>query len=261
MARTRLLVPPLIAVAAGLALWLWPESPEEPRPEEAARSRRARITHTGRELPLGSSEADPGPDPEPEGPWGLSLRSPSLPEEASDSAIGEPGLLYVSVLGPGADRARIHVSCEDTPPQRGRSVRSFQLAAHELCRVYAYRKDGALQARSAFVDLELWPGESLSLELFLPEEQVGGLGIEFAEHDEGIEVVAVRPGSPAEAFGLEPGDVIVEVDGVTATDLDQDQFIETMTGPTGSEVMFVVTWEGDTGLVFEELLLERAQLL
>jgi membrane-associated protease RseP (regulator of RpoE activity) len=254
MARTRLLVPALILGVGALAFWLWPsdEVDLEERPElRSSRERGSRTTYTGRER-IGGGAHSPGTPPADRG---LPLRSPSLPEAPVEDTAGDdgPGTVRVTVTGPGSTWAVVQGSCEDGG--------TLELPSGELCRIFAFREDGQLQARTELVDLELWPDETVELELALPDEAIGGLGVAFSEHDEGIQVMSVHPGSPAETFGLEAGDIIVEVDGLSTTALDQDEFIETMTGPVGSEVHFVVTWEGDTGRVFEELLLERAQLL
>ena len=44
------------------------------------------------------------------------------------------------------------------------------------------------------------------------------LGVTTAPHPDGAEIQGVQPGSPAEAAGLEPGDVITRVDGHTIRD-------------------------------------------
>ena len=44
------------------------------------------------------------------------------------------------------------------------------------------------------------------------------LGVTTAPHPDGAEIQGVQPGSPAEAAGLEPGDVITRVDGRTIRD-------------------------------------------
>ena len=255
MARTRALLA-LTALGAALVLWLWPEAEQEPASEALVQSSspRSRVTHTGREL---LEAVLPAPDRVEVEEEALDRGLPiSRLEDSGDSGV-EPARIYTMVRGEGWEQARVRVECE-SERRWGWSGSTFQLPAGELCRIYAYRKDGHLQARSELVDLELYPGETLSLELDLPEDEIGGLGIGFSEHEEGVQVTFVQPGSPADEFGLQTGDIIVEVDGYDALELDQDEFIATMTGPVGSEVLFVVTWEGDTGLVFEELLLERA---
>lgn len=128
------------------------------------------------------------------------------------------------------------------------------------CTVEVWREDGLLRARSEALELTLSPGQVQRVSLTLPAERTGGLGVQIAAHPEGIRVVRVIPGSPAERFGLNVDDIIVEVDGMPTTELALEEFVDTMTGPEGSRVAFRVTWEGDTGRLAEDLVLERAVL-
>jgi hypothetical protein len=112
--------------------------------------------------------------------------------------------------------------------------------------VQAVRMDGLLYARSDPMRLEYTPGEEVEAELSLPQERTGGLGVQIAKNIEGIEVVKVWPGTPADEMGLAEGDIIVEVDGQPTAEMGLYEFIDGMTGPVGSEVDFVLAG-GDTG--------------
>lgn len=130
-----------------------------------------------------------------------------------------------------------------------------------VCTFQALRFDGLLASRSAPAELDMVPGDHIALELVLPAERTGGLGVQIGVHDEGVEVLGVMQGTPAWAQGLEEGDVIVEVDGIPAVDLEMEEFVEVMTGPEGSEVDFVVAYpDGDTGLIYEEITITRQVL-
>jgi len=58
----------------------------------------------------------------------------------------------------------------------------------------------------------------------------------------------------------ETDSVITEVDGLPTETLTVEEFIEVMTGPAGSEVEFLVGWQGDSGWQEEPLLLLRGLL-
>jgi hypothetical protein len=126
-----------------------------------------------------------------------------------------------------------------------------------LCHWQARRSDGALSARSDWVELRLEPDQLSSLDLVLPAERTGGLGVQIAEHDLGIQIVAVNPGTPASEMGLTEGEVIIEADGESTTDMEIDEFIEILTGPEGSKVDFVILDPRDTGDDGQRLTLTR----
>jgi hypothetical protein len=126
-----------------------------------------------------------------------------------------------------------------------------------LCHWQARRADGALSARSDWVELRLEPDEARSLDLVLPAERTGGLGVQIAEHDLGIQIVAVNPGTPASEMGLTEGEVIIEADGESTADMEIDEFIEILTGPEGSDVDFVILDPKDTGDDGQRLTLTR----
>ncbi len=129
-----------------------------------------------------------------------------------------------------------------------------------VCAFQGRRRDGLLWGRSEWLEEDLAPGDEVEIELVVPIERTGGLGVAIREHELGIEVQKVWPGTPAWEMGLEAGDIIVEVDGLPALALGMDDFIEVMTGPVGTTVDFAVAWEVDTGLSEEDMTLTRAWL-
>lgn len=128
------------------------------------------------------------------------------------------------------------------------------------CEVQGRAPDGLLYARSAWEEVDLRAGEVVELDLYLPDERTGGLGVQIAAHEHGVLVDRVLPGTPADDLGLAPGDLIVEVDGLPTTALELDEFIEVMTGPAGTEVEFVLELELDTGFAEEVITLTREVL-
>ena len=128
------------------------------------------------------------------------------------------------------------------------------------CRFTAWRQDGALRTFSETLDFLLDPGDGLQITLVLPSERTGGLGVQIQPHDQGMQVMMVVPGSPAERSGLQAGDIITEVDGTPASILSMQDFVQVMTGPEGTDVDFVVEYDGDTGIVAEPIVVTRAFL-
>ncbi|GIS01494.1 MAG: hypothetical protein CM15mP103_00450 [Gammaproteobacteria bacterium] len=74
--------------------------------------------------------------------------------------------------------------------------------------------------------------------------EFSGLGIEIGQDRGYITIIAPIDGSPAEAAGLEAGDVILKIDGESIRDLPVNKSVEMMRGPTGSEVLLSIGRRG-----------------
>lgn len=72
-----------------------------------------------------------------------------------------------------------------------------------------------------------------------------GIGAELTLRDNQIVVVAPLKGSPAEAAGLTPEDVITGVDEKDITGFTLSEAVELIRGPKGTEVMLTVEREGE----------------
>ncbi|MEZ5078001.1 MAG: S41 family peptidase [Solirubrobacterales bacterium] len=105
-------------------------------------------------------------------------------------------------------------------------------------------------------------------EYFSPErlaafnEQISGrfsgIGVSVVEVKRGLRAEQVFPGSPAAAAGIEPGDVIVAVEGDSIAGMSSDEATSRIKGPEGSEVRIGVR-DGVTGKV-EQVTLTRAEV-
>ncbi|MGH2581867.1 MAG: S41 family peptidase [Anaerolineales bacterium] len=60
-----------------------------------------------------------------------------------------------------------------------------------------------------------------------------------------VTIIAPMEGSPAEAAGLQPGDVVLAVDGRDMTGVDGDVVISYILGPRGSTVVLTIQREGE----------------
>ena len=74
----------------------------------------------------------------------------------------------------------------------------------------------------------------------------GGLGIEITLRDDVLTVVAPIEGTPAHRAGLNPGDRIVKIDGLTTKDMQLADAVKRMRGRPGSKVTISVVREGWT---------------
>ena len=66
--------------------------------------------------------------------------------------------------------------------------------------------------------------------------EYGGLGIQIAVRNGWITIIAPMPGTPAERAGLQAGDRIVEVDGVSTEGWTEDDAVKVLRGPKGKAV-------------------------
>lgn len=152
---------------------------------------------------------------------------------------------------PGAD---VMVKCErfgfsvGTADEDGR-VLSMSVGTGQ-CSVQASRNDGLLKAHT-IISIELEPGGEYNLQLTLPHRQTGGIGIAIGTHELGIEVLHVLENAPAWQAGLESGDIIVEVEGVSVSSMSESEFVAAMTGAEGSDVEFTLSFLTDEGWVEE----------
>ncbi|MCC0078265.1 MAG: S41 family peptidase [Rhodobacter sp.] len=74
----------------------------------------------------------------------------------------------------------------------------------------------------------------------------GGLGIEITQQDGYVRVITPIDDTPAAHAGVQPGDVITHVDGVSLLGLTLPEAVDLMRGPVGSEIIITVLREGVT---------------
>lgn len=242
-----------LALVAALGWWLAPAPEERAVAQEPRRQKRSvrRLAEARPSAPRAQEAEQAEPD----------LAIPVGDSGAPAWTAPAPAQIAVRVVYPDGELVRDTVrvfspDCYASDVTRQGELRLVVLAPR--CTVRAGRRDGALWALSDEVEIELRPGEVTDVELVLPEERTGGLGVQIAERDEGIEIINVLPGTPAARAGLEEGDIILEVDGLPTDALTAQEFVEVMTGPAGSEVSFIVGYEGDTGWEEEEHVITRS---
>ncbi|MDT8305292.1 MAG: S41 family peptidase [Anaerolineae bacterium] len=78
------------------------------------------------------------------------------------------------------------------------------------------------------------------------EGELEGIGVIVEEVDGNITVVSPFEGSPAEAAGLETGDILRAADGVELTGLGLDAAARLIRGPAGTSVHLLVERDGST---------------
>jgi len=75
--------------------------------------------------------------------------------------------------------------------------------------------------------------------------EFGGLGIEVTQEEGFVKVITPMDGTPAAEAGVEAGDFITQVDGVSLLGLTLSDAVEMMRGEIGSEIVITVVREGE----------------
>lgn len=242
------------ALALTLALWLWraPDPEPSPAPKPSADLVVRRPSRASPERPEVAQHEAPSPReaPPPEGDTPEPRpRVEILADVVDEQGRPAEGALVVPIDCPGFSHAGLPGS---------------YLAEPGRCVLRAMRRDGMLSARGPLAEITLpAPGPDVDpvyVQLVLSEQRTGGIGIRFQQVDGGMQVTGVSPGTPAEAAGLRPGDVIVAISGESIAGIESEQFVERMTGAVGTDVEFTVRIESDTGVSEETLRLARAFL-
>lgn len=81
------------------------------------------------------------------------------------------------------------------------------------------------------------------------EGELQGIGVEVENIEGAITVVAPIDGSPAQAAGLQPGDILRQADGVELTGMDISEAATLVRGPAGTAVNLLIERAGDTFLI------------
>jgi hypothetical protein len=112
------------------------------------------------------------------------------------------------------------------------------------CTVIAMRQDGALRTMSPPVDVVPVPGQDVVVDFTLPSQPRAGLGIRISSAEGGMLVEGVIDGGPAQAAGLEAGDLVVAIDGQAAGELPLEDFVDLVGGAAGTEVVLGIERDG-----------------
>lgn len=235
-----------LACGAGLLWWTWSWWQRSHAPEDTA-GPTTQGKDSGRTGPRIKRSASVRVDPSP--------TAPPTPEAAPPRMAGAENFVESAPfieLPEERQEKRISVRVTDS---RGRAVddaivesedcglfmmtdrgRAEAITYEDGCTLQAGRRDGALMAWSDPVFLDLAGLSQASLTLEVPFEKTAGMGIQVIPGVGGIGVRGVVPGSPAERSGVQPGDVITAVDGISTAEMSVREFVEIGTGPVGTRV-------------------------
>jgi len=181
---------------------------------------------------------------------------PEVEEEEEEEELEDVALLTVRIVGGGWLRP---LDCAIVEHRRTGAVHRL-MVEEGSCTLRAERRDGMLRIFGADEQVYLEAGDRASLTLTLPQNRQAGVGIAFQPDRGGMRVRQLVPGSPAERAGLSPGDLVVQVEGISTADMSLEDFVDVMTGEEGSDVSFVIGWDADTGWTESPISVSRAPI-
>lgn len=123
------------------------------------------------------------------------------------------------------------------------------------CTVLAMRQDGMLRTRGPAEEVSPVAGEDTVVDLAIPGFKRAGLGAMVALTDLGVEIQGVLPGGSADEV-LEPGDIVLQVEGEDTVDMSLGEFVDRVGGREGTTILLTVL-RGEEELEVE---LERRQV-
>jgi carboxyl-terminal processing protease len=80
-----------------------------------------------------------------------------------------------------------------------------------------------------------------------------GIGISFVIQNKWITVVSPIPGTPSDRLGIRAGDRIVEIEGESAYDLNNDEVMSKLRGPKGTHVQVTIQREGESDPLYFDI--------
>ena len=86
----------------------------------------------------------------------------------------------------------------------------------------------------------------------------GGIGAYVGVKDEQIMIIAPIPDSPAAEAGIRAGDIILEIDGISTSEMSLEEAVLRIRGPEGTSVRLLILHQGETEP--EEIEIIRAEI-
>ena len=84
-----------------------------------------------------------------------------------------------------------------------------------------------------------------------------GIGLQVDARNGWITVVAPMPGTPGDRAGIRPGDLLIEVDGLSAAGWTMERAVQALRGPVGTTIDLAVRREGGDAVQHYRLTRER----
>jgi carboxyl-terminal processing protease len=117
--------------------------------------------------------------------------------------------------------------------------------------------EASLGALDPYTNL-IWPQQLEEFKKNLTNEFTG-IGIEISKAEGPLKVASLLPDTPAYTSGLDAGDTIEAIDGVSAKDMPIGCAVRKITGPAGTSVTLTILHSGETKPV--NITLKRAKIV
>ena len=117
------------------------------------------------------------------------------------------------------------------------------------CLLHAVRIDGLWPVEGPQVSVSGGAGGLVSVLLTLPEYPQGFAGVFLGIGEDARRVASVAPGSRAAAEGVEPGHVVLAIDGADTSQMNAEMLWGRLQGDAGTEVRLVLETRG--GEIYE----------
>ena len=130
-----------------------------------------------------------------------------------------------------------------------------ELSDAELFEMAIWGMLAELDPHSEFLDLE-----AISELEDSTEGRFQGIGVELTMEDEYLTVVTPIDGSPAERAGIEPGDIILRINGESIEGLSFRQSLQKLDGQSGEPVLLTLDRLSERNVLEVELVRERIAL-
>ena len=162
-------------------------------------------------------------------------------------------LVFVLAAGctAGNGEPTIPEPAQELPPELARVVEAYGILLDEhvdhLTLTSEQLSDGAI--RGLLTALNDPHASYLSAEQYAREREgyrgfFEGIGAQVTLTEAGLTIIAPIPGAPAEAAGILPGDLILEVDGENIAGLTLVEAVNLIRGPGGTDVTLLVRHVG-----------------
>ncbi len=171
-----------------------------------------------------------------------SVRVPGYPDldwRPPDGGCPDVSLQVVSaVMGTVSPSfGNVRVSACGTTREADADGGFYVPATPGACRVQAYRTEsGGVLVYGEEKTIDVTEGQDALVDLSVPEEEWGSIGLTLTQEDERTVVKRVIDGGPADAAGIGVGDELLVVDGRPAQECDRGWLYSCFHGPVGSTV-------------------------
>ncbi|MEL6345409.1 MAG: PDZ domain-containing protein [Myxococcota bacterium] len=178
-------------------------------------------------------------------------------ENGQCETIALPEAIIYGTVSSRGDQATALVACGEIrwiPANATTYV--FELPRTD-CTIAALRKDGLLDVYASQPVAFDRTGLVNRFDVDLPETFQGGMGISFQTSWQGVVVMRVLPGSPADVAGLTPGMLITALDGVSVVGWSTADFQRKAVGEIGAPIRLdMVTPEGTSNVTLRRAVID-----